>query len=297
MKNTAAKRASAKKKSKASVSSEPIEKILAMVKSGAFGKGKSKLPEMAPLPWTASEKANADFYLNDEHGGTQHLSWMIDRYWLGVAQRTLIPGFALLYDKLVELEHSEFNKMSWGDADGEFYYIPNKDGRKVMVYTSQNRDFLITMMPKKDYRYEEGMKTGPIVVDTHSFHIRRIWRLYEDGDIHDLKATMKDIHSVLAAVDHLSDYADDHYQYPHRPSIELYRKIDFNLDDYQENPRFYGDLRDPGFVFSSRGRSHDRVEGTVYSFGDLNYFPMYLGHLADELNVNINHLFPKGNDR
>lgn len=222
------------------------------------------------------EKVFAEHFFNSNVGHL-HLGWMVDEYFTLVTQKVLIPSFALLYDKLVEKGHDDKNVMDWGDLDGTFYYIPNEE-RMVMVYTSQNRDYIIIMKKNPEFYHA-----------SHGIHIRRIWRDFDKDRFYDLEGRTKDIMSILDSVETFEEYHDNHSQYPRRPGLDLFKKINFNLDDFQDKPRFYGDIRDPGYVVSYKGSyPQERVDGTSYSFHDIKYFATcYVGSLAYELDVEL----------
>jgi hypothetical protein len=225
--------------------------------------------------------------------GILHLNWFLDAYWTKVTKEIFIPGLLAIYDKLVEKGIAEGNDTHWGDADGKLYYIPNKD-RKVIVFTTQCRDYLFILSPIECVEYfpdaPEGERIGERY-ESHSLHIRRIWRPYEPGDIYNLKEIKSNLKKMLDSVETLEQYTDDFSQYPQRPSLELYRKINFNLDKYQESPRFYGDFRDSGFILSYNDRYGGRLEGSQYSHNDLQGIATVdLGCMAYEMEVEIPRL-------
>lgn len=212
------------------------------------------------------------FFRKDLSVGCLHLNWAIDAFWTKVTKEVFIPKLLTVYSKLVEKNISEEKPVYWGDADGKLYFIPSKK-RKVIVFTTQSRDylFMLTPMMAREYFPDAEDKFGK-EYETHSIHIRRIWRPFKKGDIYDLKEMKKNVKSMLDSVETLEEFADDFSQYPQRPSIEMYRKVDFNLDDYQESPRFYGDFRDAGYIASYKDRyGASRVEGTRYSHTELQY--------------------------
>lgn len=222
------------------------------------------------------ESVFAGHYLNSKVGHL-HLEWMMDRYWTMVTNKVIIPAFVAIYDKLVAKGYSDKNKYSWGDADGYIYFIHN-EGKKVMVYTSQSRDYLITLGVNSTWQYS-----------SHSIHIRRVWRDFKKGVIYDLADKIDNVASIINSVETFEEFNDNNSMYPRRPGLALYAKIQYNLDKFQEKPRFYGDIRDPGYVLSYRGSTElERVDGTKYSFYDIEKFAtLYTQHIATELDVEV----------
>lgn len=228
------------------------------------------------------EHVFAQHYFND-HVGYLHIEWMVDRYWTLVTKEIITPGFIKLFNALVEKGHDDTNKFSWGDLSGYFYYIPRKaeEKRMVMVYTSQSRDYLIILTENPNWDHA-----------SHSIHIRRIWRDYKPGTIYDLKDKIKSARAVINNLNYFEDYNDNNATYPDRPGLALYEQIGYDLSKFHDRPRFYGDIRDRGYVLSYDGRYEiSRVEGTKYSFTDIQYFATtYLAHLAHELGVDVRSL-------
>ncbi len=228
------------------------------------------------------ENIFAQHFFND-HVGYLHLEWMVDRYWTLVTKEIIIPGFVKLFNALADKGHDESNKLSWGDADGYFYYIPRKadEKRMVMVYTSQSRDYLIILTENSSWDYA-----------SHSIHIRRIWRDYKRGSIYDVKDKTKSAAAVINNLSSFEDYNDNNARYPQRPGLYLYQQIGYDLSKFHDQPRFYGDIRDPGYVLSYDGRYQiSRIEGTKYSSTDIQYFATtYLNSLAYELDVEVKSL-------
>lgn len=221
------------------------------------------------MPFNQNEAI--DYFFNHKTGLLQ-LNWFLDRFWTKATKEIIIPRLVTIYYKLVEKGFSEENPKSWGDADGHLYYIPNKN-HKVIVFTTQSRDYLFTLTPTtvKEYFPDAAPnKRFGADIETHTIHIRRVWRTYTPKSIYDLKKIKNSINNMLDSVETLEEFADDFSQYPQRPSLELYRKIDFNLDDYHDKPRFYGDIRDAGYILSFNTMfSTDRVDGTNYSHNEL----------------------------
>jgi hypothetical protein len=214
----------------------------------------------------------ASFFAQDDVR-VLHLNWALDAYWTKITKKVFIPELLTIYQKLFEKGITEDKYISWGDADGTLYYIPSK-GKKVIVFTTQCIDYLFILQPMMAREYfpdaiELKDKFGK-EYETHSIHIRRVWRPYKKGDIYNLKEIKQSVNAMLDSVETLEGFADDFSQFPQRPSIELYRKIDFNLDKYQESPRFYGDFRDAGYILSYKDKySNGRVDGTQHSHTDL----------------------------
>lgn len=216
----------------------------------------------------------------------------IDAFWGKVAREVFIPTLIKIYDKMVETRRVKgARNISWGDADGDLYYIPNDD-RKVIVFTSQTYDYLFVLDPIVTREYFSDApakeKFGK-ELKTHTLHIRRIWRTLKKDSIHNQDKILSNIKSALDAVETLSEYSDDHSLYPQRPSLNLYSKIDFSLNEFHDKPRFFGDLRDPGYILSCNNRFFlDRVEGAKYALTHLQSIAQCnLGVMASELDVKL----------
>lgn len=215
----------------------------------------------------------------------------IDAFWGRVTKEVFLPGLLAIYDKLVETNRVKSDDCWWGDADGNLHYIPNEK-HKVIVFTTQSRDYLFIMTPMKRIEYypdaPEGKHFGK-EFDSHSLHIRRIWRQYKKDVIWDEEKILSSIKNALDSVETLEEYTDDFSEYPQRPSLEMYEKIDFDLDNFQDSPRFYGDIRDPGYILTYNDRFwSERVEGTKFSHYDLEMlYTCNLGVMAAELDVDI----------
>lgn len=238
-----------------------------------------------------------DFFYN-HRSSVLHLNWFLDAYWTKVTKEQFLPGLLAVYNKLVEKKISEKKPMYWGDADGKLYYIPN-DERKVFVFTTQSQDYLFVLTPMTGIEYfpdaEEGKHFGE-EFETHSLHIRRIWRKFDKEHYAFDKDRLKDVKAVLDNVESLAEFCDDHSQYPQRPSLEMYRKINFDLDNFHDKPRFYGDIRDSGYILSMNDRyGMVGVEGTKYSHNELEMLStVNLGVMFHDLD--IDPLNPKKKD-
>lgn len=247
----------------------------------------TKLPELKPLPWAADEAGVANKYLN-EKCGTLHLGWVLDHYWGLVTQKMILPAALKIHAALVEKGHSEKNSLMWGDADGDIFFIPSKD-KKVFVHTTQSRDFLYIINNRSEFGDDGDC----------SFHIRRIYRAFKEDRCYTSKELIGSMKLARQHADTLSEYHDDDYRYSHRPSLEAYRKVDFQIPyhpkDREKERDYYGDFRDGGYILSYDGwqarRVHPRVEGSKYVFTELETLATcYISSMACDLEIDIPHL-------
>jgi hypothetical protein len=246
-------------------------------------KALAKLPDITELPWEASEKTIAEKYLS-EQCGVLHLSWAMDRYWGLVTEKVILPNAIAVYDALVKKKHTEKNPLDFHNDTA--FFIPCKN-RKVWVHTTQSRDYL----------YIIGSDFPSLRED--DLHVRRIYRdIMEDKyTVDELKNG--DIKTMLKYADTLSECHDDHYRYSHRPSLEAYRKVGFQVPyhptDREKERDFYGDFRDGGYILSYSGwmakSVHPKVEGSKYVFADLEHLATcYLPCVADALDLDTPRL-------
>ena len=303
-------------------------------------------------------KAFAEKFFN-QRCGSLHLNWSIDAYWKMVAEKVMIPYIIAIYDTLKERGYDENNKLMYGDADGDVFWLPAKDkNTKVFVHTNQCRDYLYIYTPTLDWDKKPA----------HDLHIRRIWRNYKAKswnaeDIQDLYAKVlgkdfehieaieqnrtdedfdssgqrefyeeelrdlvqpnltkdeicnillrgqKDkgrvslsaddfIKQVLDSVEFFEELADDHSQYPQRPSLEFYRKRGFSFKwNDKDNNHLYGDCRDNGYIISlSRMNLTDlRLARTMPELELIS--TVYLPSVAMDLDITVNHGWSSVNGR
>jgi tRNA splicing endonuclease len=111
------------------------------------------------------------------------------------------------------------------------------------------------------------------------------------------------VKTVLDRVESHEELADDHSQYPQRPSLEYYRARGFNMGQdrdyskgYQHNG-IYGDLRDPGYVISlGEYGSHDLR--TASNMSELEHIStIYLPCIARDLDLEIDSGWSHQNGR
>lgn len=217
----------------------------------------------------------------DRNGAIEHffaknilyLNQFLDAYWMKVTKEIFIPKLINIYDQLVEYRITEDNQISWGDADGYLYYIPNKS-RKVIVFTTQNRNYLFILLPEKVMDYfpnnPEGSQFGP-EYDSYKLHIRRTWKPYKKECSYSIPQIKGSIKKMLDSVEELEEFADDFSEYPQRPSLEVYHEVDFNIDTYKQSDKvsFCADYRDPGYILSFDPIYGGRLHGTKYSHNEL----------------------------
>lgn len=228
-----------------------------------------------------ARKNFADKYVQKSCGWL-HLGWDIDAYWTKVTKHFLIPASELIYQELVKKNHTEENKLYSCTGSYQFWYIPTQsETRKVFIQDSYDRTYLFV--------YDES-KYG------QTFHIRRVWKVWSPDKsdwrtekILDLIES-KNVSGILSHLDLLENFADDHYEFSRRHSLDFYKLLDFNFDEYDDEHRIYGDARDLGYVISyeASGRHSYRIKDTIHSFGTLEYISTCaLSIMAQELNINI----------
>lgn len=227
-------------------------------------------------PYT--EQKIADHFFN-RTSGHLHLSWAVDAYFGKLVKESILPQFFEAHKLLEEKGHTEENKFSHNDADNQSFIIPS-DKYKILVDKGQSIDFLYI-----SHDDEFG--------DTQ-FHIRRIWRRFKSNSVYKAKDMIKNMDAALANVNTLEEFADDHAgAYCRRPSLEMYRKIDFQIP-YRPKDRFkdkshYGDFRDSGYVISYNSFYKEKlVEGAVYNFDTIIlvedcFLPSLIQSLKDDI--------------
>lgn len=225
----------------------------------------------------------ADKYVQKSCGWL-HLGWDIDAYWNKVTKNYLIPSSELIYQELVKNNHTEENKLYSCTGSYQFWYIPTQSAtRKVFVQDSYERAYLFVC---------DESKYGK------TFHIRRVWKVW-DSDKSDWRTEKildlieaKDISGILSHIDLFENFADDHYKYHRRHSLEFYKQIDFNMDKFNDKYRVYRDARDEGYVISYDSfNGTSNVKHTCRSFGLLEYISTCaIPILAQELNISIPQL-------
>jgi hypothetical protein len=223
----------------------------------------------------------AQSYVNQTCGHL-NLGWMIDHYWGLITQEQIFPASVEIYDALVKNGYDESNHFNIS-GDNYLWYISAKE--KVFIYSSQSRDFIF-------------------IIKESELHIRKIFRNFDYDDYMADKIKvggLKGVKQALYYADALSEYQDDafydkHYCYFSRPSLESYRKIDFEipydpedhgLDRFKHNS-YYGDFRDRGYVLSYSNPFpgvNVRVEGAHSNFTDIDYIRSTMGYLADGLDL------------
>lgn len=298
----------------------------------------------------------AERFFNQRCGSLQ-LNWNIDAYWKMVAEKVMIPYIVTIYDTLKARGYDENNKLMYGDADGNVFWLPAKDKKtKVFVHTNQCIDYLYVYTPTLDWDKKPA----------HDLHIRRIWRHYKDKswrvrDIQELYAKVlgKDfeyiemieenrvdkafdsswqrefydkelqalaqpnlsrdevcnillrgqkgknglsvddfIKKVLDNVESYEELADDHSQYPQRPSLEFYRKCGFSFRWNEKNTNhLYGDCRDNGYIISLTDMNKTDLR-LARNMPDLELIStVYLPSITMDLDISVDHGWSNINGR
>lgn len=111
------------------------------------------------------------------------------------------------------------------------------------------------------------------------------------------------VKAVLDRVESHEEMADDHSQYPQRPSLEYYRARGFNMgqdNTYAKGEKFnhiYGDCRDPGYIISLGGFSATDLR-TARKMPELEYISsLYLPCIARDLDLEIDSAWSNKNGR
>jgi hypothetical protein len=179
--------------------------------------------------------------------GSLHLSWLMGNYWALIVKETILPNAIKIYDDLVAKNFNEDNKFYF--HNDKAFFIPAKNNIKVFAHFTSNLDYIFIMNKEK-------------------FHVRRVYRTWNKKGYLKAKEISGTLSKALMSVETLSEFNDDHYAYSRRPSLNAYRKKNFNVT--------YGDGRDPGYVLSyndfyALDNKLNRVEDIKCSIGDMEY--------------------------
>lgn len=218
--------------------------------------------------------------------GVLHAEWAMDAFWGEVTRDIILPGCLAIHEALVKKNATEKEVVDF--HDDTVFFIPQKTkDRKVFVHTTQSQDFLYVL--NKGFSLKEDENSWDL-------HIRRIYRDMSD-DTYTIDELKKGgIKAALQYADWLTQYHDDHYQYSHRPSLEAYRKVNFQIPyhpkDRDKEHDYYGDFRDGGYILSYEGwmasSSGPRVEGSIISHHDMKHIAtLYLSHIAEVLEIKV----------
>lgn len=192
-------------------------------------------------------------YLNSAKScGHLALQWTAEKFW-ALRMPAMMDQLNRIYAKLLKDRITEKKKIDFNDADDRVWYEPCRP-YKVVVHTTQNYNFLYVWRKDDD-------KAGPGTLMSsgrgmRKLDVRRFFDRYDDPaydrandkfekeeDEEFKKLVAKEGRAGAAReVWRLDHFADDGAQYPHRLSLEAYRKLSFE-------PR-YGDARDPGYILS-----------------------------------------------
>jgi hypothetical protein len=101
------------------------------------------------------------------------------------------------------------------------------------------------------------------------------------------------IKRVLDSVEEFEELADDHAQYPRRPSLEFYRKRGFSFS----GKNLYGDCRDDGYVISLSKMNLTDLR-LARSMPELELIStIYLPAIAMDLDISVDHGWSYKNGR
>lgn len=221
----------------------------------------------------------AEYFANLGSIGNIHLEWMMDEYWKLISISSLRPSHDLIYKTLVECNATEDNAIE--HHNGKLFYIP-VENKKVWVMTNQSIDYIFISYNNE---FED------------EFHIRRIYRQWEEKSWRKESDYISNMNAAIASASELMEYADDHHKYSSRPSLDLYKSINFEMNykaSSKKNTQVYGDHRDGGYVLSMYDRFtfeknvRYKLEGTINSYSDLKLLATcYIPAALCELNLNI----------
>lgn len=225
-----------------------------------------------------TKKQIVDYY-STSHCGLLHFGWAVDALYTRITNDWMIPSLQLIHAELVRKGIDEKNLMWHGDADGKMFYIEHPTVQ-VIVYTGQSRDYLFMINQEPSWFENEKPK--------YSLHIRRIFRTFKRDSISQLKKATSSIKNILDNVETFEEFADDHSDYPQRPSLELYRKQKFTVAQDKESI-YHGMGVDPGYVLSYE-HQHDmsQVDHAVWALSDINQaISVHIPCMAAELRITI----------
>jgi len=190
---------------------------------------------------------------------TLYLEWTVDRYWGNYCRKYVFQTLDRIYDQLVKEKHAEKNPRNYNDCDDNLWYVPDpkKDGRRIIIHTSQNTN-LIFIWEKKTI--------SDVWFEFSRLHIRRYFDKYEtnidDLDKWEKKERERDEQEYkdkgilwsIRNAENLSEYSDDVLKnpYPKRHGLDHYKKNKFEVK--------YGDFRDAGYVLTYQ---RNNVEGSM----------------------------------
>ena len=80
--------------------------------------------------------------------GPYHLSKVVETYWGMVSQQLLLPATISIHNRLVELGHTESNKLLLCDCNHSLYFI-EQSGIRVWVHKTPSVDFLYIVQDDK----------------------------------------------------------------------------------------------------------------------------------------------------
>jgi hypothetical protein len=221
---------------------------------------------------------------------TLYMEWTANRYWGNYCRKYVLQALERVYDQLVKEKHTEKKPRNYNDGDDNLWYVPDpkKDGRRIIIHTSQNINLIFIW---------DGKFLDKDLWEYSHLHIRRYYPQYETADKADKwdkeyrerdEQEYKDkgvLWSVRKA-DSLAEYSDDvlKNQYPSRYGLDHYKKNKFEVK--------YGDFRDKGYVLSYERNS---VEGAMNYHGIIKLvLDCYVPCMLTELFNDEHHEFLSG---
>lgn len=202
-----------------------------------------------------------------------NLENILDEYWSIILKEEMIPAINKIYDLLVRSKYTQDKYHSYNDADNKAFYLKAKAKRKVFAIESYNRNFLFI---------SEENKYGDI------FHIRKFYKKWEhDEERFPKSEILNDPKSLIKFADSVTHHSDDISTYSSRPSLDYFKKINFDLNWEATKGTTcvsYGDLRDYGYI-ASLGHMHSKLKGCLGTWEYLKFLhEIELDCLYDSLN-------------
>lgn len=190
-----------------------------------------------------------------------YIEWMLDKFW-AIQSAKLWGALNKIHRHCVENIYTENKSFDFNDYDDELFYIPHPN-KQILVHKGQSHRHL--------YIWHGEEAKDPMPLGFRRLHIRKfydVWTMpdkdrFAKRELADfVKATKEKGYqpAINMANEFVERYSDFDYQYPHRLSLECYKKANFEVQ--------YGDSRDEGYICSWEEFA-GRVSGAIMSHYDL----------------------------
>lgn len=220
-----------------------------------------------------------------------YMEWTVNRYWGNYCRKYVLQTLERVYNQLVKEKRTEKNPRNYNDCDDNLWYVPDpkKDGRRIMIHTSQNTNLIFIW---------DGKFLNEDLWEFSRLHIRRYFPKYEikindledwekkDREKDEQEYKDKGILWSIRNADQLIEYSDDLFKnkYPKRYSLDYYKKNKFEVR--------YGDFRDIGYVLTYQSNN---IEGAMKNHDIIKLvFDCYLPCMLSELFGGKYHEFLSG---